>query len=434
MKTFKRLFLSVFFLIGILSISVGQNIILKQTNESGIYKKGENIEVTVLLNDIEADSVVVKIQKNYNKKVAPQKVKYSGEKLTIFSESFNEPTTLIFEVRIERKLASIGSVVEPDKFKPGTKRPKDFDKFWKAEKKALKALPMEVKNVPVENIEEGYVCSDIEINCTGPKPARGYFAKPASAKPKSLPIVLFVHAAGVSGSWCLSKSQDAVNYAKMGGGALAFDLNAHGMLNGQEIDYYRELERGELKNYYYQGVESRDEFYFKGMYLRLMRTLDFLCSQPEWDGERILVMGESQGGGQSLVAAGLDHRVTAVVATVPAMCNFYGTFEDAIGGWPDPIGTKNDKEKMLKTVPYFDAAHILKGSKATIVTEIGLIDITCPSYSVFAAINQTEGKKITLAVPYRGHQMNKMRHKDNWEMWESNVLKTKNDFIADFLK
>jgi cephalosporin-C deacetylase len=433
MKIIQRLLLLVFLFIVFLTISVGQTIVLKQSNESGIYKKGEPIKVSVLLKEMEADSITVRIRRNYNVDIKEQKVKYPGETMTIFDESFIKPSAIIFEVRVGKNSASIGSIVEPDKFQPGTKRPKDFETFWNAEKKALRVLPMEVKNVPLDSIQEGYICSDVEINCTGPKPARGYFAKPKSAKPKSLPIVLFFHAAGVSGSWCLSRPESAVNYAKMGKGALAFDLNAHGMLNGQPQEYYRDLERGELKNYSDIGIENRDEYYFKGMYLRLMRTLDFLTSQPEWDGKRILVLGESQGGGQSLIAAGLDHRVTAAVATVPAMCNFYGTFDNAIGGWPNPFGTKNDKVKMLQTVPYFDAAHILKGSKATLVTEIGLIDVTCPSYSVYAAINQAKGKKITLAVPYRGHQMNS-RNRELWETWQKTVDKTKNDFIADFLK
>ena len=174
----------------------------------------------------------------------------------------------------------------PDKFQPGTTRPKDFDKYWKKEKKALRDLPMKIKSEPVENVEEGFMCFDVEINCTGPKPARGYFAKPNSARAKTLPIVLFVHAAGVKGDWCLSKPETAIYYAKMGKGALAFDLNAHGMLNGQPQEYYNKLEEGELKGYFYQGIENRDDFYFRGMYLRLLRTLDFLCNQPEWDGKR----------------------------------------------------------------------------------------------------------------------------------------------------
>ena len=60
----------------------------------------------------------------------------------------------------------------------------------------------------------------LKLTVPGPKPARGYFAKPEAAKLKSLPIVLLVHAAGVSGSWCLAQPENAINYANMGKGAL----------------------------------------------------------------------------------------------------------------------------------------------------------------------------------------------------------------------
>lgn len=426
----KRLFFFTFFFL-IVFVSVGQNIILKQTSESGIYTKGEKIEVTVLLEGIETDSISVNIVRNYNKKSDGQKIKYSGEKLVLFEGSFNEPASMIFEVRAGNNYAGTGFVVDPGNIEPSTKRPDDFDRFWSNEKTALKDLPMEIKNTPVENIESGFVCSDVELNCTGPKPARGYFAKPENAEPKSLPIVLFVRAAGVRGNWCQSKPEEALNYAKMGKGVLAFDLNAHGMLNGQPQEYYDNLEAGELKNYWEMGLENRDEFYFRGMYLRLLRTLDFLCSQPEWDGKRIIVIGESQGGGQALVAAGLDHRVTAVVATVPAMCDFGGALHGKIGGWPNPFSYEKNKEKMLNTLPYFDAVHILKNSEATLVTEIGLIDITCPSVGIYAVINQSKGKKITLAVPYRGHHQNQPAFQ---QTWEENVYRSKMKFIEDFLK
>jgi cephalosporin-C deacetylase-like acetyl esterase len=431
MKTIQRLLLSILLITGLITATFGQNIVLKQSNESGIYKKGEQIQVTVYLNEIKSDSITLKTRENYSDRISTQKMKYSGEPLLVYSGSFQKPTSLFFEVVVDKKSASTGLVVEPEHFQPGTDRPKDFDKFWKEEKKALRALPIEVKITPVNNIEHGYYCSDIEINCTVPKPARGYFAKPVDAKPKSLPIVLFVRAAGVKGDWCQSKPRDALNYAKMGNGALAFDLNAHGMLNGQPQQYYDDLEKEELKNYWEIGIENRDEYYFKGMYLRLLRTLDFLTSQPEWDGKRILVIGESQGGGQALAAAGLDERVSAVVATVPAMCDFGGELVGRTGGWPQPFRFKGDKDKMLKTIPYFDAAHLLKNSKATIVTEIGFIDTTCTSISIYAAINQSKGEKIVFGVSYRGHHLNQ---KEFQKTWEETVYKPKMKFIEEFLK
>ena len=280
---------------------------------------------------------------------------------------------------------------------------------------------MKVKSIPVPGTTKGYVCSDMEINCTGPKSVIGYFAKPESAKAKSLPIVLFLHAAGVKGAWCRSEKGNALRYAKMG--ALCFDLNAHGMLNGQPEEYYAGLENGELKDYPFQGIENRNDFYFRGMYLRLIRTLDFLTQQPEWDGKRILVMGQSQGGGQALVAAGLDKRVTAVVATLPAMCDWGGKLAGRKGGWPQPFETNHSQEKMLEVLPYFDAAHQLKGVKAKIFAEIGLIDNTCPATSVYAALNQTKGEKHIIPIPYLGHTDVPAYYQNTWkEMWKRNGM------------
>ncbi len=431
MKTILPLLLFAFFSTFYLTIVHGQNIELKQSNQSGIYKKGQEIRVTLFLKDHSVDSVLVKIRQNHSQQISEQKLKFTGDTILIFKERFYKPSSVIFEASTKNETASIGSIFDPEKFKPGTNRPKDFDQFWKNEKNALRALPMDVKKVSVKENGNGFNCFEMEINCTGPKPARGYFAKPESAKAKSLPIVLLVHAAGVKGSWCRSEPGDALRYAKMGNGTLCFDLNAHGMLNGQTEEYYANLENGELKNYYLQGLESKNDNYFRGMYLRLIRTLDFLTSQPEWDGKRIIVIGESQGGGQALIAAGLDKRVSAVVATVPAMCDWGGTLVGRKGGWPQPFEAKGDKNKMLSTLPYFDAVHILKGSKATILTEIGLIDVTCPSTSVFAAINQTKGKKIVFVVPYRQHHApaNYMK-----ATWENTVNKPREDFIREYLK
>ena len=431
MKTNQRLLLILFFVIGCMALSFGQNIVLKQSNESGMYKKGEKIQISVFIKDQKPDSITVKIRKNYSDKTVTQKIAYQGNKVIVLNDSYDEPTSIILEVKTKTESASIGLVVDPYHFKPGTQRPKDFDSYWENEKKTLHALPMEVKSDPVTMHEEGYQCFNTEINCTGPKPARGYFAKPVGAKAKSLPIVLYVHAAGVNGNWCLSQPKKALQYAKMGKGALCFDLNAHGMLNGQPQSYYDDLNKGELKSYNSFGIGSRNDYYFRGMYLRLMRTLDFLTSQPEWDGQRILVIGESQGGGQALAAAGLDHRVTAVVATVPAMCDWGGTIAGRQGGWPNPFNSTIDREKLLETLPYFDAAHLLKDSKATLMTEIGFIDVTCPSTSIFAAINRSKGKKIVLGVPYRGHQLDQKSFK---ETWENTVNKAKTEFVADFLK
>ncbi len=431
MKKIYKILLAIIFIIGILTEVQGQNIILKQSHPGGIYKDGDRIVITMILKDHGRDSVAVKIRKNYNPDVSRRMVKYMGTPIVIFDEKFTHPSSGIIEASTTSESASTGFVVAPEKFKSGTACPPDFDQFWDSERKMLHDLPLEAKTISKKVSVNGYSCVDLELNCTGPKPARGYFAKPESASLKSLPIVLSVHAAGVKGSWCRSEPELALYYAQMGKGALCFDLNAHGMLNGQPEEYYIGLEKGELKDYYFQGMENRNDFYFRGMYLRLMRAIDFLTSQPEWDGKRILVIGESQGGGQALAAAGLDQRVGAVVATVPAMCDWGGGIAGFKGGWPQPLDHKGDMEKQLATLPYFDNAHLLKRSRATILVEIGLIDNTCPSTSIYAAVNQAKGKKTILAVPYRPHYA---PSGDLLKNWETGIYKQKEKFIKNYLK
>ncbi len=411
--------------------SQAQNLTLIQNHETGIYKSGDKISIKAILDHKTNDSLLIKVWKNSDHLLYKSASLPFQDTTEIFSGKMDQPCSLRIEASLNGNKQAIGLIVDPMKIKTGTPLPKDFSAYWKKEKENLKALPMKPQLKNMEVSEKGFVCFDAELNCTGPKPARGYFAKPVGAKPKSLPIVLLVHAAGVKGSWCRSEVADAMRYAKMGKGALCFDLNAHGMLDGQPDEYYNNLEAGELKNYWEQGLESRENFYFRGMYLRLIRTLEYLEQQPEWDGNRILVIGESQGGGQALAAAGLDHHVSAVVATVPAMCDWGGTLVGRKGGWPQPFAYPLDRTKMLNTLPYFDNANLLRKSKAELVVEIGLIDMTCPSTSVYAAINQAKGKKIIYAVPYREHGWpNETQRK----VWDKTVFGPKNAFVENYLK
>ena len=418
--------------LAVLSFSVyGQGIVLKQTIKSGIYTSGQKISVSVYTEIPAGDTFHVWVFKNNNQELMQKDIFSVKDSLKIYEGSFKEPCSVIVEARIKQESASLGMLVDPGKLKPGAKRPKDFETYWSGLKKILTAMPQEIKRAVVlgTDSDNGYNCEDIEINCPGPKPVRGYFAKPEKAAPKTLPIVLLVHAAGVKGSWCRSEPRNALLYAKMG--TLCFDLNAHGMLNDQPDSYYSDLENGELKTYWLQGVTNRDEVYFRGMYLRLLRTIDFLTKQPEWDGKRILVIGESQGGGQALVAAGLDNRVSAVVAIVPAMCDWFGTLAGRMGGWPQPFESNSAKKEMMKALPYFDAANILKDSKAIIYTEIGLIDMTCPSTSVYAAVNQAPGQKIICTVPYRPH------HQPEGALaktWQEDFYNPRELFIRNYLK
>ena len=130
------------------------------------------------------------------------------------------------------------------------------------------------------------------------------------------------------------------------------------------------------------------------MFLRLVRAVDFLTAQPEWDGRTLVVSGSSQGGAQALAAAGLDARVSYFVAGVPAMCDHTGALASRIAGWPKFIETKESPPPaVVAAVRYYDGVNFAARTKAPGFFTVGFIDTTCPPTSVYAAFNALQAPK-----------------------------------------
>jgi len=292
-----------------------------------------------------------------------------------------------------------GAGVDPLQIPPSLPVPEDFDAFWSAQKEKLAAVPVNPKLTPVKSPQSDAECFDLQADCVG-APVSGYLAKPVGAKLKSLPIILTVHGAGVRSSGL----GGAAGWAQRG--FLALDINAHGIPNGKPDQFYTELANGDLKDYRARGRESRDTVYFLGMFLRLVRAIDFLTAQPEWDGRTLVVHGSSQGGAQSIVAAGLDSRITFFAAGVPAMCDHTGGAVGRISGWPKlvPNGPDNKPDaKVLEVARYYDAMNFATQTKAAGILTVGFIDTTCPPTSVYAAYNALKGGKEIFNDPPSTH-------------------------------
>ena len=404
---------------------------------SGVYEKGERAVVSCHASVVPYDSLIVRI--SYNNKVEKEfSLLPSTQDFIVFEQALDSTCAVVLSLSSKgsRRIESIGYVVSPQGFQAGYSEPADLMSYWDNLKKQLKALPMQVRTTALEvpgQYQGKYTCQDVEINCLGPAPVRAYMAKPVKAKKKSLPIIILCRAAGVSGDWCRCQVGECVGNAALGNGALSLDINAHGMLNGQTDDYYRMLEGGMLRNYYEHNAADRETYYFKGMYLRLLRAIEYMTQQPEWDGKRILVIGESQGGGQAVAAAGLDSRVSAIVLNVPAMQDLGGARAGRRSGWPQPIENHQNltSAQLDATLPYFDGAQLIRHSKAEIYCEIGLIDTTCPPSAVWASLNGAPGKKTVNCVPYRTHSWPSGALRPQWE---EKYLHPREAFINNYLK
>jgi cephalosporin-C deacetylase-like acetyl esterase len=296
--------------------------------------------------------------------------------------------------------ASAGVGFSPEEIGLSLPVPDDFDEFWAEQKRQLADVPLGPKLTSVENKTNGVESFNVQVQCLGGAPVSGYFSKPIDAKPKSLPIVLWVHGAGVRSSSLPNSLKGAQ------AGFLSMDINAHGSPNGKPGAFYSELSRGALNDYRYAGRKSRDTIYFRGMYLRIVRAIDFLTAQPEWDGKTVAAVGHSQGGGQSLVAGGIDDRVTFIAPGVPAICDHSGNSAGRVNGWPKLVPNGADGKpdsKIQMAARYVDAVNFASRCKAEAIMSVGFIDAVCPPSSCYAAYNALLGKKSVINEPLMGH-------------------------------
>ena len=372
-----------------------------------VYAKGETIKIYA---DADKETpALVKVYRNGQFEGVSEITLQAG-RTEVFSGSYDEAAALMVRLanpQDQNDSTTVGAIVAPEEFLPGFDEPADFRDFWKKQLKTLRRQRMKVKLTPVEvpgEDAEKYVCYDLEINCLDFRPVRGYLAMPRKAKRRSLPIAIYAHSAGkLTSPYTRATVKKAVSLAKSGNGAIGLDINAHGMLNGQDEAYYAAMEE-ELHGYSGRTVTDHESFYFRGMFLRLVRALDYLCTRKEWDRKHVLVTGGSQGGAQSAALAGLDPRVTTVVVDVPAMWDSGGILKGRTSCWTKPLERDGIDSPAATIMPYYDACNFMRYFKGDLVVNVGLIDLTCPPASVWSVYNVCPARtKVIHPCAWKGH-------------------------------
>ncbi len=413
-------------------------------SRDGVFAKGDTIKIYGQLTEQFSKPLAMSIYDGGTRyygtrKESPVRIPLdlTTEPKLIFSAVYQQPKAIMLSVAADEKSSSmIGFMVAPEEMRPGYEIPADFMAYWDNQKAELRKSKPEVtlKKMKINDKEDAkrFEAYGIEISMPEGNPVRGFLVKPRKAAKGSLPIFLNVHSAGVSGYWCHASVEDAVRYAKSGNGCIAIDINAHGYPEGLPKEYYVDLEQNELKDYSSRPLVDKESFYFRLMFLREVRAMDYVCSLPEWDGRRVLVQGESQGGGQAEAIAGLDSRITAVVANVPALTDLGGFLDNRQSGWPAPYEKDAATELGKSILPYFDGALFLQFTKAKLFMVSGMIDETCHPGGVHAAYNvSTSPDKQIHPYPYRWHSgTNKPFDKE----WNETIGKARQNFINDHLK
>lgn len=293
----------------------------------------------------------------------------------------------------------------PEKIQPFTQEPKDFNTFWQGNLDELAKIPLTyTKEIAKEYCTDKVDCYLVKISVSRRKQCvYGYLFYPKNAQPGKHPVVLCPPGAGIK---TIKEPLRHKYYAE--NGFIRLEIEIHGLdprLPKETFDDISRAFNSDPTGYLENGIDNRDRYYMKHVYLALVRCIDLLTSLPEWDGRNVAVQGGSQGGALALVAAGLDKRVNLCVVNHPALSDMAGyTEKGRTGGYPHfNRMTGLYTPSNISTMAYYDVVNFARKVKATTYMTWGYNDNTCPPTTSYAVWNTLNCEKESLITPINEH-------------------------------
>lgn len=292
-----------------------------------------------------------------------------------------------------------------DKIEPYTKEPKDFMAFWQQTLDDMHKPPLSfTRELAREYCTDKIDCYLIKLKVDGQSHSvYAYLTMPKGAKVGQHPIVICPPGAGIK---TIKEPLRHKYYAE--NGFLRLEMEIHGLDPRLSPEMFKDIsdafgnrETGYLQN----GLDNRENYYMRHVYASLVRCIDFMTTLPEWDGKNIAIQGGSQGGALSIIAAGLDKRVTHCVANHPALSDMAGYAEKGrTGGYPhfNKMNGMLTKEKIA-VLEYYDVVNFARHISCPVYLTWGYNDITCPPTTSYAVWNVIKSEKEPLITPINEH-------------------------------
>ena len=283
---------------------------------------------------------------------------------------------------------------EPTKIKTACKKPADFDAFWRKGLKELAKIPADVKITPLPEMsdkdQDTFQISFANVDNTR---IYGFLCIPKNRKPP-YPAVVHIPSAG------LIKPVKPIDPKWAQRGAIYLNMCVH------DFDpLHPPAEISKRSDYSLLGAPDREKYYFRRAILGIDRAIDYIASRPDFDGKHLVVYGDSQGGGLSLIEGGLNSHVTAISVTKPALCDHQGDLLGRKSTWPRFLANapKDQVKKWAKMSEYFDAVNFVRKIKAPTLFCLGFIDSFVPPSTVYAAYNVVRAPKYANNLPLLEH-------------------------------
>lgn len=309
------------------------------------------------------------------------------------------------------------TIEQLENYKPELTKQPDHDAFWRTTIQQAQEKPLHAhfKDVPypIQDIQ----AYEVTYNGFDETPIHAHYILPRTHQ-ADLPCIIIFHGYG-------GHKKSIAHYMKwliQGYAVMAVDCRGHG--NSPD---YSDYTTDRMASWVAKGILDKEEYYYRKVYVDGVRAVDFVCSRPEIDHDRIAVMGGSMGGGTTLAVAALDDRPKLAIADMPNMCDLglaikqktegsLVVMDDFLHRYPECM------DQVYATLTYFDHLNHAQNIKCRIRLSAGLKDPVCPPMPIFGVYNHIQAPKSIEVYPFTGHDMDIMNHIDKTLVFMNNYL------------
>jgi len=278
-------------------------------------------------------------------------------------------------------------------YAPAVTRPPDFEQFWQDALAESAATPLDPQMTLVPEKSDATVDAfKISFATLGGRRVYGWYARPKA--PGQYPAHIRFPSSGI---YPLPGPEIYPDRCSLWIQIHGFDVDLSNMPSGDDPG----------KGYWTAGIAGPRTSMWRTIYVSLVRAVDFMLAQPEVDPGRVAVLGGSQGGGLSMVAAGLDHRIGFCMPSHSGLPRLDWTVKFSPGYWPFGMEAKPEgqsEEQFLRTLAYFDPANFTQDIRCPVAAEVGLMDTVTASGNQICALAHVRRDLLTLVCsPWAMH-------------------------------
>jgi cephalosporin-C deacetylase len=301
---------------------------------------------------------------------------------------------------------------ELPRYRPERREERNFDSFWASSLADAESRPLAARFSPVGGLDAVEVL-DASFAGYGGQRVAGWLVLPAPALRPSLPayrggkLPCVVEYIGYGGGRSLPG--DWLFWAAAGYAHFVMDSRGQGA-SWTPGDTPDEGQSGpSVPGFMTRGIGSPETYYYRRLMIDAARAMEAAASHPAVDPERICATGGSQGGGLSIAASALSKRIRFLMPDVPFLCDYRRATEitnaDPYGEISRYLHTHRDAEEtVFRTLSYFDGVNFAARTRVPALYSVGLMDMTCPPSTVYAAYNWHAGPKEIRVYPYNNHE------------------------------